>query len=298
MARAITLPRAEPWALPLRSYVELTKPGITIFIGISAAAGYVAAQEGLRDPAGLAAALAATMLMSGGAAALNHVAERDSDARMRRTAGRPLPSGALSVRHAAQFGWALSAAGLLLALAALPWPAAVFLVLSHISYVYLYTPLKRRTPFCTLAGALPGALPVLAGWAASGRPLALSGLALASVLYMWQIPHFLAIGWLAREDYARAGCPMLGVLDESGRVSARVSFSYTLAMLAAAAVVAATTPTGALYTTVAALCCASYAACAWRFVGNPSRASARRLFFSSLVVLPVLLGALVADLVG
>jgi protoheme IX farnesyltransferase len=297
MARAVTLPRAEPWALPLRAYLELTKPGITLFIGVSAGAGYVAAQEGGSDTAGLAAALAATMLMSGGAAAQNHVAERESDARMRRTAGRPLPSGALPVRHAAQFGWTLSALGLLLALAALPRPAALFLVLSHISYVHLYTPLKRRTPFCTLAGALPGAFPVLAGWAASGRPLALPGLALASVLYMWQIPHFLAIGWLAREDYAQAGCPMLGVLDESGRMSARVSFSYTLAMIAAAAIVATTTPTGPLFASVAALSSGAYAACAWSFVRHPARAPARRLFFSSLVVLPVLLGALVADLV-
>ena len=279
-----------------RAYLELTKPGITLFIGVSAAAGYVAALEGTGEPGTLAPALAATLLLSGGAATLNHVSEREGDARMRRTAGRPLPSGLLDPRRALQFGWTCSAAGLLLALLLLPWPATLFLAASHVSYVYLYTPLKRRTPLCTLVGAVPGALPVLAGWAATGRPLALPGLALASVLYLWQIPHFLAIGWLAREDYERAGCRMLGVLDPSGRASARVSFGYAIATLASAAVVAATTPTGLLYAGIATLACGAYVGCAWRFVHRPARAAARTLFFSSLVVLPVLLGALMADL--
>lgn len=280
----------------MNAWAELTKPGITLFIGVSAGAGFVAAESGIEQPLRLAIALAATMTMSGGAAALNHVAERDSDARMQRTKGRPLPSGTLTPTRAAAFGWGLSGAGLLLSLAALPAAATLFLVLSHLSYVYLYTPLKRRTPLCTLAGALPGALPVLAGWAATGQPLNIAALALASVLYLWQIPHFLAIGWLGREDYARAGCPMLGVVDPSGRSSARVSFSYTLAMIVAVAIVGATTPAGWLYGLVALAASAGYAATAWRFVRATERRPARHLFLTSLVVLPLLLGALVTDL--
>lgn len=280
----------------LRAYAELTKPGITLFIGVSAAAGFVAAMEGPGEPVRLAVALLATMTMSAGAAALNHVAERESDARMRRTASRPLPSGTLSPLRAAAFGWGLSLLGLVLAFVLLPPAATLFLVLSHASYIYLYTPLKRRTPFCTLAGALPGALPVLAGWAAAGRPLTPAAIALASVLFMWQIPHFLAIGWLAREDYGRAGCPMLGVVDPSGRSSAHVSFGYALVMLVAAGLVAVTTPTGWLYGLLALLTCGAYTAAAWRWVRRPERIAARHLFLSSLLVLPVLLGALIADL--
>lgn len=280
----------------LRGYLELTKPGITLFIGVSAGAGFVAAEHGIEQPLRLLLALAATMTMSGGAAALNHVAEREGDALMQRTSRRPLPSGSLGARRAEGFGWALSLAGLALSLATLPALATLFLVLSHVSYVYLYTPLKRRTPFCTLAGALPGALPVLAGWAATGRPLTTAAIALASVLYLWQIPHFLAIGWLGRADYARAGCPMLGVVDPSGRSSARVSFCYATAMLPAALVVGLTTPAGWLYGVVALAVCTGYASCAWRFVRDTDRLPARRLFLSSLLVLPLLLGALVTDL--
>jgi protoheme IX farnesyltransferase len=293
MAHATPLPRS-----PARACLELTKPGITVFIGASAAAGFIAAQEGIGDPLALAVALTATMTMSGGAAALNHVAERDSDARMRRTAHRPLPAGTLSVSQAAAFGWGLSALGLALSLALLPALATLFLVLSHVSYVYLYTPLKRRTPYCTLAGALPGALPVLAGWTASGRPLAPAAIALASVLFMWQIPHFLAICWLAREDYARAGCPMLGVVDASGRASAHVAFGYALVMLVAAAMVGLTTAVGPIYGIVALAAGSGYAGFAWRFVRRPERGAARHLFLSSLLVLPLILGALVGDLIA
>lgn len=281
---------------PARACLQLTKPGITLFIGVSAAAGYVAAREGGSQPGGLVVMLLATMAMSGGAAALNHVAERDSDARMRRTSRRPLPSGDLTAAQAALFGWGLSAAGLLLSLLALPPLATLFLVLSHVSYVYLYTPLKRRSQFCTLAGALPGALPVLAGWCATGVPLNLTALALTSVLYMWQIPHFLAIGWLAREDYGRAGCPMLGVLDPTGVRSARVSLVYAGGMLFCSLLVAAASPASWLFAVVASATGAWYIAAAWKFVIQPQVQRARSLFLTSLAVLPVLLTALVTDL--
>lgn len=279
-----------------RAWLELTKPGITAFIGITAGAGFITAQAGWGSPSLLAVTVAATMLMSAGAATLNQVHEHRWDRMMARTASRPIPAGRVSEGAARAFGWALSGVGLAVSLALLPWLTAVFLVLCHVSYVFAYTPLKRRTPLCTLTGAIPGALPVLAGWAATGQPVDVAALALTGVLFMWQIPHFLAIGWMARADYATAGCPMLGVVEASGRASARISLLYAGAMVVCAVVVGFTSAAGALYGVTALLTGGAYVAFAWGFVQQRERAPARRLFFSSLVVLPLLLTALVADI--
>jgi heme o synthase len=281
-----------------RAYFELTKPGITLFIGVTAGAGFVTALGGWAQPTRFALMLVATMLMSGGAAALNQVAERTWDARMRRTASRPIPAGVVSVRAARAFGWGLSGVGLAVSLAFLPAATAVFLVLCHVSYVFVYTPLKRRSPLCTLAGAIPGALPVLAGWAATGQPIDVAAVALTGLLFMWQIPHFLAIGWMAREDYGAAGFPMLSVVDDSGRSSARVALVYAGGMLLFAVVVGLTTEAGALYMATALLAGSAYVAYAWGLVRHLDRVPARRLFLSSIIVLPVLLTALMVDLVA
>ena len=283
---------------PLRVWAELTKPGITVFVMLTAGAAFVTADGGFGHPLALLAALAATGLMSAGAATLNHVAESTFDARMRRTASRPIPSGLIPARGATRFAWSLTASGLAIALLALPWMSALMLVLCHVSYVNVYTPLKRRTPLCTLAGAIPGALPVLAGWTATGAPIGPGALALTGVLFMWQIPHFLALGWLGREDYARAGCPMLGVGDPTGVASARVALAYAIAMLVSAAAVGIGAETGAIYMVVALVTCGGYVASAWAFARHPDRAPARRLFLSSLAVLPILLAALVIDVVA
>jgi heme o synthase len=280
----------------LRAYFELTKPGITLFIGITAGAGFIAALSGWGMPVQLGIALTATMLMSAGAAALNQLHERRWDAMMKRTSMRPIPAGIVSERGARLFGWGLSAAGLALSLALLPWATSLLLVLCHVSYVLVYTPLKRRTPLSTLTGAIPGSLPVLAGWTATGVPIDVVAIALTGVLFMWQIPHFLAIGWMAREDYATAGCPMLGVVEHTGRASARVSLMYALAMLICAAVVGIASDAGRLYMGTALISGGVYVMFAWQFVRQAERLPARRLFFSSLVVLPFLLTALVADL--
>ncbi|HEX6134671.1 MAG TPA: heme o synthase [Longimicrobiales bacterium] len=280
----------------MRAYLELTKPGITLFIGVSAAAGFITASGGWNHPGMFWTTLAATMLMSAGAAALNHVAERDGDALMRRTARRPIPAGTIGARAAARFGWGISVIGLIVSVALLPAPATLFLVLSHLTYVYLYTPLKRRTAYCTLAGAIPGSLPVLAGWTAAGAPIDAGAVALTGVLFMWQIPHFLAIGWLAREDYARAGCVLLSIVEPTGGSSARVSLVYAVAMLVCAAGLAMAAPTGALYAAVGLTTIVLYAVYAWKFVRTPDRAAARRLFLGSLLVLPLVLGSLAADL--
>ena len=279
-----------------RSYLELTKPGITTFVGITAAAGFVTAVGGVHDPVRLLLVVVATMLMSGGAAALNHVAERHTDVLMERTARRPLPARVLMPGSARAFAWTLTALGLVTALALLPPLTALFLVLCHVSYVNAYTPLKRRTPLCTLAGAIPGALPVLAGWAATGAPIDVTALALTGVLFMWQIPHFLAIGMMAQEDYRAAGCPMLSVVDRTGRASARISLAYAAAMLVCATLLGLTSGAGRLYMSIGLFTCVAYMMYAWEFTRRPERGPARKLFFSSLVVLPLLLTALMADM--
>jgi protoheme IX farnesyltransferase len=279
-----------------RAYLELTKPGITVFIGASTASGFLVARGGWGEPGSVLVVLMATMAMSGGAAALNHLAERGSDACMRRTAGRPLPAGTIGVGGAARFAWALSGAGFLLSLLVLPWLTTLFLVLCHVSYVNVYTPLKRRTPLSTLAGAVPGALPVLAGAAATGLPLGAGSVALAAVLFTWQVPHFLSLAWLAREDYGRAGQPMLGVLDPTGSMSARVSLLYAAAMPVFALVVGWGSAAGTLFVVGALLCGGAYLVAAARFVRVPGRATARALFLASLLVLPLLLTTLAVDL--
>ena len=280
---------------PARAWIGLTKPGITIFIVLTAAAGFITAQGGWGRPLLLLATLVATGLMSAGAAALNQVAESATDARMRRTATRAIPSGLIGTRGARVFAWCLSLSGLTIALLALPWLATLMLVLCHVSYVNVYTPLKRRTPLCTLAGAIPGALPVLAGWCATGAPIGAGAIALTGVLFMWQIPHFLALGWLGREDYARAGCPMLGVGDPTGQASARVALLYAVAMAFCAAAVGVGASTGAIYMLTALATGGTYSAFALSFARRPERAPARRLFLGSLAVLPILLAALVVD---
>lgn len=285
------------FAIVARGYHELTKPGITLFVGITAAAGYVVSARGSADAWLLVCVVLATMLMSSGAATLNQVIECQRDARMQRTVRRPIPAGIISARSATRFGWGLSCAGALLATLTLPLPVLIFLLACHASYLYLYTPLKPRTPHCTLAGAIPGALPVLAGSAATGALPDAAALALAGLLFTWQIPHFMAIGWLMREDYARAGFAMLPVLDQSGARTARVSLLYAVATMGFAVLVTRAVDVG-----VAALSVVHTAAMLYMFATVPfmrarTNAQARRLFFASLMVLPVMMAALMLGLV-
>jgi protoheme IX farnesyltransferase len=279
--------------LPL--YRELTKPGITLFVSCSAATGYAVSAGASFSPLRAFLVWAATMLMSGGAAALNQVIELERDRMMLRTARRPLVSGQVSVHDATLFAWVLTGAGLLLSLTTLPLLTALFLALSHISYVNIYTPLKPRTPLCTLAGAFPGSLPVLAGAAAGAGGLNLAAWLLTGLLFAWQLPHFMAIGWLVREDYGRGGYAMLFLTDPSGRESAAVAVMYAAATGACALLLALAAPAGWLFVTIAALTGVVYSALAGAFFLRRDRTSARRLFFSSLLVLPALLATLVFE---
>ncbi|HEX6064072.1 MAG TPA: heme o synthase [Longimicrobiales bacterium] len=276
-------------------YLELTKPGISLFVALSAVTGYVvAAGAGAQWlPAGLV--LICTMLMSGGAAALNHVVEADRDRSMRRTANRPVAARHIEAHEASFFAWTLTICGLALALATLPPMVATFLVLSHISYVNIYTPLKTRTPLCTLAGALPGSLPVLAGAAGAADGVTLAAVLLTALLFTWQMPHFMAIGWLARDDYARARYAMLFLTEPSGGQSAAVAVQYAAAMGGCAVLLAVATSATWLFTMVALATGAALTWLAIAFRRDRARETARRLFFASLLVLPALLVTLMLE---
>ncbi|MDE3109778.1 MAG: heme o synthase [Acidobacteriota bacterium] len=206
----------KPWA-----YVVLTKPDVTFLVVVTTLAGFYLGSSGTIEWAALLSTVCATTLVAGGTAALNQYVERDSDAVMRRTASRPLPTGLLRPRDALVFGVALILGGAAwLALAANTLAALVALATS-VLYLGLYTPLKKRTPLSTAVGAIPGALPPLIGWAAAHGSLSLGGWVLFAILFFWQFPHFMSIAWIYREDYARAGIRMLPVVDRKGDATFR-----------------------------------------------------------------------------
>ncbi|HEY0303530.1 MAG TPA: heme o synthase [Longimicrobiales bacterium] len=277
-------------------FVELTKPGISLFVAMSAATGYVVSAQDSATWAVALLVMVCTALMSGGAAALNQVIEAGRDRNMRRTAQRPVAAGLVSARAAELFAWSLTGVGLLLALTLLPPLASVFLVLCHISYVNMYTPLKLRTSLCTLVGGFPGSLPVLAGAAASVHGITLPAILLTGVLFAWQMPHFMAIGWLAREDYARVNYVMLFLTEPTGWQSAAVAVMYAAVMGGCAVLLAVALSTSALFFTLALLTSAVFTGLSLAFLRHRERTQARRLFFSSLLILPVLLTTLVVEL--
>ena len=210
--RAETMAAYEkPWA-----YVVLTKPDVTFLVVITTVAGFYLGSVGAMNWAMLVNTVVATTLVAGGTAALNQYVEREMDAVMRRTAGRPLPMGVLQPREVLIFGVATIAAGAAWLVIAANLLACGVALATSILYLGLYTPLKTRTPLSTAVGAIPGALPPLIGWAAARGSLGLGGWVLVAILFFWQFPHFMAIAWIYREDYARAGIRMLPVVDRSG----------------------------------------------------------------------------------
>ncbi|HVB85505.1 MAG TPA: heme o synthase [Candidatus Dormibacteraeota bacterium] len=201
----------KPWA-----YVVLTKPDVTFLVLITTLAGFYLGSSGSIEWSVMLSTVCATMLVAGGTAALNQYVERDSDALMRRTAARPLPTGQLRPRDVLLFGIILIVGGAAWLAFAANTLAALVAITTTILYLGLYTPLKKRTPLSTAVGAIPGALPPLIGWAAAHGSLSLGGWILFAILFFWQFPHFMSIAWMYREDYARAGIKMLPVVDKKG----------------------------------------------------------------------------------
>src|SRR5579863_2234359 len=235
------------WSSTLSDYWTLTKPEVNFLVVASTLAGFYLGERGSLDWTRLLHTLFGTLLVASGTGTLNQFIERRHDAHMRRTANRPLPSGRLAASHALWFGIALSVAGGLDLALAVNTLSSVLALATLASYLVFYTPLKRQTPLCTLVGAFPGAMPPLIGWAAVRNSLSGEAWVLYAILFLWQFPHLLAIAWMYREDYARAGLQMLPRRDHKGRATARQIIACTLALLAVSLIPAFTGHAGRLY---------------------------------------------------
>ncbi len=246
----------------------------------------------------LAHTLIGTALVAAGTNAWNQVRERDVDARMARTRRRPLPSGRLTPRAAAWFASVISVAGVAYLAATVNALTAGLAALTLVSYVLIYTPLKRRTSLNTLVGAVPGALPIVGGWTAAGGRLGDAAFALFWILFLWQLPHFLALAWLYRDDYRGAGLRMLGAEDESGTRTGRMALLYALALLPISLLPTLLGVTGAAYFYGALVLGVVYAAAGAALLPAATPARAWRLFFVSILYLPSLLTLMVVDKVA
>ncbi len=276
-------------------FATLTKPRVNLLVVATAVAGfYMAAGREGSLPA-LAAAALGTALVSGGAAAVNQIAERDTDALMRRTRHRPVAAGRLPVLDASVFAFVLFAGGLVcLGVGAGPLAAGVA-ALTAACYAFVYTPLKRRTSFATVVGAVPGALPPVIGWAAARGAIDPGAGLLFAIVFLWQLPHFLAIAWLYRDDYARAGFPLLPVIEPDGRSTARQAVGYAAALVPASLAPTALGLTGTAYFISAGLLGLGFLGLAIWFAAGRSDGSARALFVGSVLYLPLLWILMVAN---
>jgi heme o synthase len=265
-------------------YVQLAKPRLNLLVVATSAAGYYLGGPPSTDLALMAQAVAGTALVAGGAAVLNQLYERDTDALMRRTRLRPLPDGRVSPADARLFGLGLTIAGLLLLAARANLLAAGLAFTTVFVYLIIYTPMKLLTPAATLVGAVPGALPALIGWSASHGGVGLGGLTLFAIVFLWQIPHFMAIAWLYRDDYRKAGFPMLSVIDSGGTRSGRQAVLFAAALIPVSLVPITTAVSFVLILALGLV----QLGLAVRFAITRSDASARALFVGSITYLPLL----------
>jgi protoheme IX farnesyltransferase len=276
-------------------FLELTKPGITFLVVTTAVVSFYLSSRSAIDIWRLLHTLAGTALVAAGASALNMYVERELDSRMRRTARRPLPMGRLQPEEALVFALALAVAGMVYLFALVNPLTGLLSAITLVSYLFLYTPLKTRTWLCTLIGAAPGALPVIMGWAAANGRVDAGAWALFAVVFLWQLPHFYAIGWMYREDYARAGFSMLPVIDASGTRTSRQIGVYILLLIGATFLPFAAGVSGVFYLAGAAMLDLIFLYFGGAFVKKRDRAAARRVFFYTITYLPLLLALLIAD---
>ena len=278
-----------------RDYVELTKPRLSLLSVLTALVGYLSARPAF-DPLKLLFVVLGTSLAAGGVAALNQWLEYETDAKMKRTADRPIPTGKVATGSAFVLGMLMCIAALFLLFALVQPLAALFTLLTIISYLGWYTPAKKWSIWSTEIGALAGAFPPLIGWAAGEGRVTSLGWILFGVLFLWQIPHFMAVAWIYRRDYSAVHFPMLAVRDESGRRVAAWAFINTLALVALSLLPVALGLSSRWYGAAAAVCGAWFL---WRAIGflraEGRELAARKLFLASITYLPLVLGALVAD---
>jgi len=290
-ARAIPIPA---WARPA-AFWSLAKPDVTLLVVLTTGLGYCAGVRGSVDYIALLHVVFGTLLLSAGTAAMNQYVERAADAVMRRTSTRPLPAAILTPREALIFSLALMLCGeAWLFLFANPL-AALLGAASAITYLGLYTPLKSRTSWCTFVGAFPGAVPPLIGWAAARNSLGVGAWVLFAILFVWQFPHFFAIAWIYREDYARAGIRMLPVVDPSGRSTFRHIVGYSAILVPASLLPAVVGMAGVHYFFGALLLGLALLQVSLWTAREQTNRSAMWLMHSTVIHIPLLMGLLVLD---
>ncbi len=290
----MTLPAAAA-ARPGRGSIllALVKPRLNALAVATVGIGYYLGAPEF-DLVALLLVLAGAALVAGGGAAFNQVAERDLDALMARTRSRPLPRGGITPAAGLLFAAILSAAGLALLAFGVNLAAMGVALLTLVIYAWIYTPMKRRTAWAVLVGAVPGALPPVIGWAAARGALTVEAWVLFAIVFAWQMPHFHSLAWLYRDDYARAGFKVLAVVDPDGRRTAAESLLWTLVLIGASLLAAAVGLAPPAFAVAAAGVSAAFAVLAVRFAGQRTDARARTLFVGSLIVLPLIWAALVA----
>jgi heme o synthase len=277
----------------LRSYYTLTKPEVNLLILMTTSAGYYLAARGPFRMIGLLNTLIGTLLVASGTATLNQWMERVWDGRMRRTASRPLPSGRVSSREALAFGILLSVSGGIYLLAAVNALSAVLAVSTLLSYLLIYTPLKRKTPLCTLLGAFPGAMPTLIGWAGASAGISRQAWFLFAILFLWQFPHFLAIALMYKDDYSSAGYRMLPAFDRDARFTRAEILGFAV-ILVIVTMVPIQSHVNWFYWAGMGMAGAFLLYHTGKLVRSSSTVMASRLLHASVLYLPVVLGIMIA----
>lgn len=277
----------------LSDFAELVKARLTLLVLLTTAVGYYLGAAGPISFAGLFHAVFGTALAAAGAAALNQWWERRLDALMHRTKTRPIPAGRMSPRDALILGCLLSIAGVIYLTILSNWLSATLAAATIVIYIFAYTPLKRISTFNTLVGAIPGALPPMVGWAAATGRLDPGAWSLFAILFFWQLPHFFAIAWMYREDYARAGFEMVSKDDDSGARSASQSVLFCFLLLFISGAPAFLKIVSSTYLAAELVLNGLFIFAAMRFLKTQQTVDARRLFLTSIVYLPLLLVALI-----
>ena len=279
----------------LNDYIALTKPRLNFLVVLTSAAGYYLGSVASINLWQMAQAVLGTALVAGGAAVLNQVYERDTDALMRRTVRRPLPDHRVSAGEATIFGLALAIAGIALLAFSANLLAALLALATLVVYLAIYTPMKRQSPAATLVGAVPGALPAIIGWAAAHGSVAAGGWTLFAIVFLWQIPHFMAIAWMYRDDYRRAGFPMLPVIEPDGKRTGRHALLFAALLLPVSLVPTFIGVAGWTYFWVALVLSSALLLLSLRFAAARTETSARLLFFGSITYLPLIWATMVLN---
>jgi len=295
-----TTASAEPAQVPVRGFIadyfELAKARLGALVVLTALVGYVLGARGNPSLWVLLCTVAGTALSAFGANIFNQWWEVERDRRMLRTRNRPLPAGRVSRRRAAVMGIVTATAGLVILALGTNLLTTMLSLLVILIYVLVYTPLKVHTPLNTVVGAVCGAVPPMMGWAAATGRLDAGAWILGGLLFVWQMPHFLALAWLYREDYARGGFRMLPVVDPEGRLTGRLAFVYAAALLPVTAALSVVGVTGGTYLFASQIAAIAYVVLGWTFFRARSEAAARRLFLASILYLPVVMGLMVVDM--